>query len=313
MKAFVYHEFGQEDLELVDLPRPVPAEGEVLIRVHCAGVNPVDWKAKDGLFEGMIPYAFPAVPGWDASGVIEAVGEGVTDVAPGDEIYVYGRLPTVGVNGTYAEYCCLPAHMVAPKPESLSWAEAAAVPLVALTAWQALVDLANVKAGQTVIVPAAAGGVGAFAVQIAKHLGARVIATCSAPNVDYVTGLGADQVIDYRTGLGDLPKGVADCMLGTLSPGRLQGYLPALKPGAVVVTLAGDEGLAAAGPEGLRLKALYVESNGAQLRTISELIETGAIAAPPVKVLPFARANEALAISRKGHGQGKLVLELIPE
>ncbi|RMF10936.1 MAG: NADP-dependent oxidoreductase [Alphaproteobacteria bacterium] len=312
MKAYVYRELGQETLDLVDMERPDPGAGEVLIRVYCVGVNPVDWKAKDGLFEGMIPYHFPAVPGWDAAGVIEAAGEGVADFRPGDEVFVYGRLPTVGINGTYAEYTCLPADLVARKPTALSWAEAAGVPLVALTAWQALVDLAEVRDGQTVIVPAAAGGVGSFAVQIARHLGARVIASCSKENMDYVRSLGADEVIDYREGLESLPQGEADCLLGTLTPDRLVDYLGAMKPGAIVVTLAGDEGLVAAGPSGLRVERLYVESNGQQLATIAGLISEGRIVPLPVTVMPFEKANEALAISRKGHGRGKLILEVVP-
>jgi NADPH:quinone reductase-like Zn-dependent oxidoreductase len=311
MKAFVYRHFGPQDLEQVEMPRPEPGRGEVLIRVYCAGVNPVDWKAKDGLFEGMIPYHFPAIPGWDAAGVVVQTGQGVKAFKAGDEVFVYGRLPTVGVNGTYAEFTSLPAEMVALKPRSLTWGAAAGVPLVALTAWQALVGLGKVKAGQTVIVPAAAGGVGSFTVQFARHFGARVIATCSDANKAYVRGLGADRVIDYRTGLDQLPKGEGDFLLGTLPPDRLVDYLPALKSGATIVTLAGDAGLAEAGPENLAVMPLYVESNGQQLAEVARLIEAGAIKALPVKIMPFRDANKALAVSRAGHGYGKQVLEVV--
>jgi NADPH:quinone reductase-like Zn-dependent oxidoreductase len=191
MRAVRLHAFGGPDvLKIEETPRPEPKSGEVLIRVHGAGVNPVDWKIR----EGYTNHKLPLVPGWDVAGVIEKVGPEVTSLKPKDEVYGYFDLSR---NGAYADYVAVPAEEVALKPKSLDFTKAAAVPLAALTAWQGLFDVGGLKPGQKVLIHAAAGGVGSFAVQFAKWKGAHVIGTASGRNVQFVRELGADEVIDY--------------------------------------------------------------------------------------------------------------------
>lgn len=312
MMAHVYRRLGQKKLELAELARPQPGAGEVLVRICCAGINPVDWKAMDGIFEGWFPYHFPAIPGWDAAGVVEAVAPDVADWKQGDEVMVYGRGATVGRPGTYAEFGSFPADILAPKPGGLTWEQAAAIPLAALTAWQALVETAQLRPGQRVIIPAASGGVGSLAVQLAKHLGADVVASCSDSNRDYVTALGADRVLDYETELSELPRASAHCLLGTLPPAQLASYLPGLKPGGLIIPLAGgdDRSLPTAGD--LSIRPVFAYADGAQLRKLAALYGSGALKPPAVTVFPFEKANAALDLSRSGHSRGKRILQIGP-
>jgi len=195
MSAVVQHQFGgPQVLRLEQVPRPRPLPTEVLVRVHAAGVNPVDWKTRAGSGMAGVVGEPPFVLGWDVSGVVEQVGYGVTTLAPGDEVYGMPWFPRAA--GGYAEYVTAPSRQFARKPSTVGHAQAAAVPLAALTAWQVLVDTARVEPGQRVLIHAAAGGVGHFAVQLAKHLGARVIGTASARHHDWLTGLGADELVD---------------------------------------------------------------------------------------------------------------------
>ena len=197
MRAVYYERFGGADVLTVgDLPDPQPGPGEVLIALQATSVNPIDWKIREGLFECVFDHRFPIVPGWDAAGTVAAVGTGVEGLSAGQAVYAYCRKPLAHA-GTYAEYVTMSADAVAPAPASLTAGQAAAIPLCALTCWQSLVDFGQVQAGDTVLIHAGAGGVGSLAIQLAKHLGARVLTTASARNADYVTGLGADLVIDY--------------------------------------------------------------------------------------------------------------------
>src|SRR6185369_6723311 len=197
MKAVRIHSYGgPEVLVYEDAPRPEAAAGEVLIRVHAAGVNPLDWKVRAGYVQEWLQHQFPLIPGWDVAGIVEAVGRGVEQFRPGDAVY---GLLDISKNGAYAEYVAAPARSLARKPATVDHVKAAAVPIAALTAWQALFDVARLAAGQTVLVHAAAGGVGHFAVQLAKWQGARVVGTASAANASFVKELGAAQVIDYQS------------------------------------------------------------------------------------------------------------------
>ena len=197
MKAIVIDEFGgPEVLNFRDHPVPEISNDQVLVKVSAAGVNPVDWKIREGYVAQLFPHQLPLVPGWDMAGIVESVGKNVTGFKPGDEVYGYNRLPTVQ-HGTYAEFAPADAGMLAVKPVNLEFAEASTIPLAALTAWQSLVDFGTLKMGESLFVTAGSGGVGGFAIQIALHLGARVCAAASAHNHDYLRSLGADHVIDY--------------------------------------------------------------------------------------------------------------------
>jgi NADPH2:quinone reductase len=305
MRAQAYQKIGQDKLEPVDLPVPEPGLGEVRVRLRCAGVNPVDWKAMNGLFEGVCPYQFPAVPGWDGSGVVDAVGADVNAWQPDDEVIVYGRGATIGLNGTYAEYACFPEDVLATRPANLTWVEAAAVPLASLTAWQALVDQAGLQAGQVVIIPAAAGGVGSLAVQLAKSLGAEVIASCSLGNRDYVASLGADRILDYGNLAAELPHDVAHCLLGLVPASILHNYMPGLHSGGIVVPLSGHAGLDC---PGVVIRPMLTEANGAQLQRLAGMFTDHILKPPPIITEPLSDANTVLEDSRKGHVRGKRVL-----
>ncbi|MFW7381231.1 MAG: NADP-dependent oxidoreductase [Oligoflexus sp.] len=197
MKAITYDTFGDSSvLKISELPDPEPGRGEVLIRLSHTSVNPVDWKIRLGYLKDAFPHSFPIIPGWDASGEVIALGEDVDEYSVGELVYAYARLPLVQ-NGTYAEKIVLPANFLARKPNSINAAEAAAVPLVGLTAYQSLKNIAQLKAGEKALILGGAGGVGSFAVQFAKIMGAEVTATTSRLNFDYVRSLGADHVIDY--------------------------------------------------------------------------------------------------------------------
>src|SRR5579864_2585188 len=233
MKAVRIHTYGgPEVLRYEDAPRPVPAAGEVLIKIHAAAVNPVDWKVRAGHLKDMLKYQLPLIPGWDAAGVIEDVGAGVARLKHGDEVYTR---PDIMRDGTYAEYIAVREAEVALKPKSLDHVHAAAIPLAALTAWQALFDAGGLSAGQRVLIHAAAGGVGSFAVQFAKWKGAHVIGTASARNAELVRSFGADQFIDYRsTRFDDVVKD-ADVVFDTVGGDTQERSWKVLKKGGILV------------------------------------------------------------------------------
>src|SRR6266481_5238166 len=229
MKAVRIHTYGgPEVLRYEDAPRPVPAAGEVLIKIHAAAVNPVDWKVRAGHLKDMLKYQLPLIPGWDAAGVIEDVGAGVTRLKRGDEVYTR---PDISRDGTYAEYITVREPEVALKPKFLDHVHAAAIPLAALTAWQALFDAGGLSSGQRVLIHAAAGGVGTYAVQLAKWKGAYVIGIASARNHDFVRQLGADEVIDYQTKKFKDSARDIDVVLDAIGGDTQQRSWKVLKPG----------------------------------------------------------------------------------
>ncbi|MER5438142.1 NADP-dependent oxidoreductase [Streptomyces sp. NPDC002790] len=307
MKAISQDTLGApEVLHEVELPRPKPGIGQIVVAVHAAGLNPTDYKHRDsGLFLGKPPF----VLGWDVSGVVEAVGLGVAVFKPGDE--VFGMLPYPYGAGSHAEYVAGPARAFVPKPEGLGHVEAGALPLVGLTAWQALVDVAQVEPGQRVLIHAAAGGVGHVAVQIAKAHGAYVIGTASAAKHEFVRGLGADEVIDYRTT--DVAAEVRDIdvVLDTLGGEDRLRSLDVLKPGGVLVSLLPgnfDEVTARARELGVRAIAMLVEYDQAGMRAVSELVTSGKLAVHVADTYPLAEAAKAHAEGDTGRVTGKLVL-----
>ncbi|MFF8265961.1 NADP-dependent oxidoreductase [Streptomyces sp. NPDC016562] len=307
MRAVVVSQWGgPEVLTETELERPEPAMGEILVRVHAAGVNPVDWKTRAS--GALIPWGPVPAVGWDVSGTVEAVGPGVTLHRVGDEVYGMPRFPQQA--GAYAEYVTAPARHFARKPASLDHVQAAALPLAALTAWQALVDTAGVSAGQRVLVHAAAGGVGHLAVQIAKARGAYVIGTASAGKHDLLRGLGADEVIDYRTtDFEDAVKDV-DVVIDAIGGDYGQRSLKVLKPGGHLITLPGPDGIPA-DPQGVHAAWVLVEPDLAGLQEIAALVEQGLLRPLVDTVLPLAQAAKAHEIGERGRTTGKIVLTVV--
>lgn len=297
---------GPEVLKEVELQRPTPRPNEVLVRVRAAGVNPTDWKHRaNGGFLGEPPF----VLGWDVSGVVEAVGIGVARFQPGDE--VFGMLSYPFGHGSHAEYVTAPARTFAPKPASIDHTQAGALPLVSLTAWQALVEYADVQPGQRVLVHAAAGGVGHVAVQIAKARGAYVIGTASAGKHEFLRSLGADEVIDYReTDFAEAVKDV-DVVLDALGGETSVRSLKVLRPGGVVVSIlpvGSDAFHEEAERLGVRAVRMLVDADRADLRAITDLVEKGQLRVEIAGTFPLADAAEAHALGDTGRTTGKLVL-----
>ncbi|MFJ5136493.1 NADP-dependent oxidoreductase [Streptomyces sp. NPDC088707] len=307
MRAVVVEQWGgPENLVEREVERPEPGLGEVLVRVHAAGVNPVDWKTRAG--GALIEWgAVPAV-GWDVSGTVEAVGPGVGILRPGDEVFGMPLFPRQA--GAYAEYVVAPARHLAPKPASLTHVEAAALPLAALTAWQALVDAADVRPGERVLVHAAAGGVGHLAVQIAKARGAYVIGTASAGKHDLVRELGADEVVDYReTPFEDVVSDV-DVVLDGIGGETAERSLKVLRDGGRLITLPGPDDVPAA-QDGVRASWVLVEPDHLGLREIAALVESGRLRPVVDVVVPLAEAAKAHAIGERGRTTGKIVLAVV--
>ena len=297
---------GPEVLKEVQLPRPEPRTNEVLVRVRAAGVSPTDWKHRaSGGFLGEPPF----VLGWDVSGVVEAVGIGVARFKPGDE--VFGMLSYPFGHGSHAEYVTGPARWFAHKPASIDHVQAGALPLVSLTAWQALVEYADVQPGQRVLIHAAAGGVGHVAVQIAKARGAHVIGTASAGKHDFLHEIGVDEAIDYReTDFTEAVKDV-DVVLDTIGGETTTGSLRVLRPGGIVVSIL------PVGPKdfdeeaerlGVRALRMLVDASHSGLRAIAELVEAGKLRPAIAATFPLADAAEAHRLGDTGRTTGKLVL-----
>ncbi|MEE1763982.1 NADP-dependent oxidoreductase [Streptomyces sp. SP18BB07] len=308
MRAMTQDAFGgPEVLREAELPRPVPRMSEILVRVHAAGVNPTDWKNRSfGLWH---PEPLPVL-GWDVSGVVEEVGLGVTLFKPGDE--VFGMLPYPYGAGAYAEYAKAPARAFAHKPSNIDHVQAGALPLAALTAYQALVDTADVRAGQRVLIHAAAGGVGHLAVQIAKARGAYVIGTASAGKHELLRELGADELIDYRTtDFVEVAGEEVDVVLDTLAGDVRTRSVDVLGEGGTLVSIlpvGGEEDAARAAARGARLEKLLVEADHAGMRAIAALVEQGKLRAHVDATFPLAEAAKAHALGETDRTTGKIVL-----
>ena len=305
MKAITYAEYGDPSvLTLSDVPDPKVGPGEVLIRVRSASVNPVDWKIVAGYLDPMMYVELPAVPGWDVSGVVEAVGYDTPEFAVGDAVMAYARKDWVR-GGTYAELVTAPARTVARKPKALDWHQAAGLPLAGLTAYQLLTRLGT-KSGETVLVHAAAGGVGILAVQIARSLGARVIGTASEQNHDFLRGLGAEPVT-YGDGLAErvrelAPQGVdvvADFVGGVLDTTKAV-LAEGGRHGSVVEAEVAQQG-------GLYL---WVRPNPDDLAALADLADAGALTVPVAEVFALAQTADAFTLSAGGHVRGKVVISV---
>lgn len=307
MRAVTQQSLGEPDvLVVVDQPRPEPRTNEILVRVKAASVNPTDWKHRaHGGFLGQPPF----VLGWDLSGVVEAVGIGVARFVPGDE--VFGMLSYPFGHGAHADYVAAPASWFAPKPASLDHVQAAALPLVSLTAWQALVENADVQPGQRVLIHAAAGGVGHVAVQIAKARGAHVIGTASAGKHDFLRELGVDEAIDYREVDFAEEVGDVDVVLDTIGGEYSTRSLRTLRPGGIVVSIlpvGSDDLFREADELGVRAIRMLVDSSRHDLVSITELVEQLALRARIADVFPLEQAAEAHRLGETGRTTGKMVL-----
>lgn len=332
MKAFILDRYGKTaSLRMGDMPDPEVGENDVLVEVHAAGVNVLDSKIRNGEFKLLLPYRLPLVLGNDVAGVVVRVGSKVQRFKPGDEVYAR---PDSARIGAFAELIAMNEQAVAHKPKTISMEDAASLPLVALTAWQVLVERANVKKGQKVFIHAGSGGVGTVAIQLAKHLGAFVATTTSAANADWVKRLGADVVIDY--GKEDFEQVLHDydVVLSSLGPDALEKSLLVLKPGGKLISISGppDPGFAKdigaswfmgkvmrllshrirkqAKRRGISYSFLFMRANGDQLREIAPLVDSGVIRPVVDRVFPFASTNEAMAYVDKGRAKGKVVVAL---
>ena len=311
MRAVVAQQPGDADvLELRQVERPEPGMTEILVRVRAAGVNPTDWKARAG--RGLPGKTFPAILGYDVAGVVEAVGLGVTIYRPGDAVLGMPKFPILP--GGYAEYVAAPARQFVPKPESLSFEEAAGLPLAALTAWQGLIDTAKLEAGQRVLVHAAAGGVGHLAVQIAKSRGAYVIGTASAAKHEFVRGLGADELIDYHTAdfVDVLRNDPVDVVFDPVAGDYSARSLEVLKDGGALVSIlaVGPEAAKEAERRGIPSGFTLVEPDRLGLTALAELVEQGRLRVEIDSVFPLARAADAHRRGETNRAQGKIVLSV---
>ncbi|TIP99850.1 MAG: NADP-dependent oxidoreductase [Mesorhizobium sp.] len=332
MKAFIVDRYAKNArLRLGEVPEPEVGEKDVLVQIHAASVNLLDSKIRDGEFKLILPYRRPFVAGHDVAGTVIRVGSKVRQFKPGDEVYARARDGRVG---TFAEYIAINDTDVALKPKNLSMEEAASIPLVGLTAWQALVKRAKLKKGKKVFIQAGSGGVGTFAIQLAKHLGATVATTTSASDMDMVRKLGADIIVDYKKD--DFEKVLSgyDVVLNSQDNKTLEKSLRVLKPGGVAVSISGPPDPGFASEKGLswvlnlvmrvlragirrrakradvRYSFLFMAANGEQLTKITSLIETGVIRPVVDHVFPFEQTNEALAYIEQGRARGKVVIKV---
>ncbi|AOR35253.1 alcohol dehydrogenase [Streptomyces fodineus] len=309
MKGISYRRYGgPEVLEYGEVRDPKVGPDQVLVKVRAAAVNPVDWKCREGRLDAVLDAVFPVVPGWDVSGVVVRPGVSVTEFAPGDEVIGYCREDFLS-RGTFAEYVAAPVRTLARKPRNLSFEQAAGLPLAGLTAYQVLVKALNLKRGETVLVHAAAGGVGSLAVQIAAHLGARVIGTASERNHAHVRGLGGEPVT-YGEGLGErvrrlAPEGV-DAVFDTVGGDTLRTSVGLLAPKGRLASIADPEVLGHGG------RYCFVRPDAEDLTRLTELVEQGAVSVPVQETFPLERTADAHRLSQEGRTRGKIVVTVDP-
>jgi NADPH:quinone reductase-like Zn-dependent oxidoreductase len=331
MKAYFIDRYGKQNGRMGDVSETVPGAHDVLIEVHAASVNVLDSKIRSGEFKLILPYSFPLVLGNDCAGVVIEVGAAVKGFRPGDA--VYARVPEQRI-GTFAERIAVEQNAVALKPANLSMEQAAGIPLVALTAWQALVDIARLQKGQKVLIHAGSGGVGTIAIQLAKHLGAVVATTTSTANVEWVKALGADVVIDYKQQHFEQELRDYDVVLNSLGTDVLENSLKVLRPGGQLISISGPpttefakaQGLAwplrqvmrllslsirrKARKQDVRYSFLFMRANGAQLQEITTLIEAGEISPVLDRTFAFESTGEALNYVEQGRAKGKVIVRI---
>ncbi|KFF46493.1 NADPH:quinone oxidoreductase [Pseudomonas sp. BRG-100] len=331
MKAFSIERYGKQTGRITEAPTPVVGEHDVLVQVHASSVNVLDAKIAKGEFKLILPYALPLILGNDLAGVVLSVGAAVRRFKPGDE--VYGRPPQQRI-GTFAELIAVREDALARKPANITMEQAASLPLVALTAWQVLVETARLKKGQKVFIHAGSGGVGSIAIQLAKHLGAFVATTTSTANVEWVKALGADLVIDYKQQNFETLLNDYDVVLNSLGPDALAKSLDILKPGGQLISISGPPtqafareqqlswllglvmGVLSSGirrkarKQGVRYDFLFMRANGAQLDELTALVEAGIIKPVIDRTFPFESTAQALSYVEQGRAKGKVVITM---
>lgn len=332
MKALTFKRYGKSpEIGFSDVPLPTLKDDELLVKVHAASVNPIDNMVPTGMFKPVLRFQLPATLGSDLAGVVTEVGSRVTGFRPGDA--VYASIFDLGT-GAIAEFAVVPESAAALKPASLDFVQAASIPMVGLTSWQALKERAHLRAGQKVFIPAGSGGIGTFAIQLAKQLGAKVGTTTSTGNVELVRSLGADEVVDYKKQEFEKVLHSYDAVLGTIRGDAIEKSIGILKPGSMIVSLIGplDAAFARARRLNFVLKFvfglmsrkiirlarrrevtyafLFVRPDGAQLTEIGKLMETERIKPVIDKVFPFEQAKDALAYLAQGHAKGKVVIKM---
>lgn len=301
MKAVRIHDYGgPEVLELEQISRPEPKAGEVLIKVKAAGVNPADWKRRAGLYKQFMPLSFPWTPGVEGAGIIEAVGPDAAAYRKGQEVYGL-------INGSYAEYAIAVAKEIRPKPKHMTFEQAAAVSIGALTAWQAVIEVANVQADQRVLVQGAAGGVGLYAVQFAKWKGAHVIGTASKGNLEFVRSLGAESAIDYQATPFETVVRDMDVVVDTVGGDVMERSWRVLHPDGFYVTVAGRLPAEAGKAQGIRAMN-GGRASAEKLDQISELLESKQIMPVVGRIFPLADVRQAHELCQTGHGRGRIIL-----
>lgn len=314
MKAVRFHTYGEPDvLVYEDVPKPEPAAGEVLVKVHATSVNPIDWKIRAGHLRGFRDYPLPFILGWDVAGVIASVGAGVTQWKPGDEIY--GR-PDIGRNGAYAEYIAVREGELARKPKTLDYIHSAAIPLAGLTAWQALFDAAGLKPGQKVLIQAAAGGVGHLAVQFAKLKGLYVAGTASGRNQEFLKSLGCDLPINHETTRFEDVAHDFDAVIESLGGEVRNRSWKVLKKGGILVALIGPPpSEEEAKAHGVRAAIIWAQTKPDQLTEIARLADSdsasGRVRPEIAAVFPLRDAAQAHKMSETEHVRGKIVLQVV--
>ncbi|WP_349970003.1 NADP-dependent oxidoreductase [Pseudomonas caspiana] len=331
MKAFFIERYGKGGGRIAEVPDPQVGPTDVLVQIKAASINILDSKIRSGEFKQILPYAFPLILGNDLAGVVVRVGRDVQQFKPGDEVYARPEQDRIG---TFAELISVNQHSLALKPRNVSMEQAASLPLVALTAWQVLVETAQVKKGQKVLIHAGSGGVGSIAIQLAKHLGAFVATTTSTSNVEWVKALGADIVIDYKKQDFETVLNDYDVVLNSLDSVVLKKSVKCLKPGGLLVSISGPptpefgnaQGLSwavkqilrllsfgirkASHAAGIKYSFVFMRSDGAQLQEITTLVESGAIKPIIDEVYPFASIADALTYVEQGRAKGKVVINL---
>lgn len=332
MKALTFKRYGKSpDIGFADVPRPTLGDDDLLVEVHAVGLNPIDNMIPTGMFKPVLKFQLPATMGSDLAGVVKEVGRRVTRFKPGDA--VFASLFDLG-RGSLAEFAVVPERVAAPMPTHLDFVQAASVPMVGLTAWQAMKERAGVRPGQKVFIPAGSGGIGSMAIQLAKHFGAKVGTTTSTGNVPWVLSLGADEVVDYKKGAFEKELRGYDMVLGTLRDQEIEKAIGILKPGGKLVSLVGPLDAAFAKARNLNVvlrfvfglmsrkvmklaarreveySFLFVRPDGAQLAEIGRLLQAQTIRPVIDKVFAFDQAPEALAYVAQGRSKGKVVVQL---
>lgn len=310
MRAIVIDQYGgKEQLKERELDRPSIGENEVLVEVHATSINPIDWKLREGYLKEMVPFEFPIILGWDAAGIVADTGANVSDYQAGDRVFVR---PELTREGTYAEFIATEEHLLAKMPDSMTFEEGAAMPLVGLTAWECLVEVAGIKKDDKVLIHAGAGGVGTHAIQIAKAYGAYVAATASSQNRELLKSLGADQVIDYKSEAFEESVKDFDIVLDSLGGDTQAKSFTVLKKGGVLVSIAEPPSEEQAEKFGVKASHVFLQPEGRKLQELAKLYEEGKLKPVIGETYEFSEQGlkDAHAASETNHAQGKIVIKV---